>query len=418
MDRAGTNRCVIAVATVAVVGGLGLTGRVAAVPAETTLVGGVQARTPSVDRSSNVPRLYVATGSSAAEGLARLRAEISKLPGVRQVEAKPEFGAVTVRIEGDGSSTESLLTAGARAAGYVMRPAHPRYYAAEGKSATAEREELKKALEGVDGVEQVRVSEAPTGAAVQVLSVAPHAQLQAAGKRVGYSLQPVAAYVASGPISAADVNGLTSRIQKVHGVDRLEVRTLSGGATLLVRGAAEEETLVAAARRAGYELWLLKSTGGPRLFRVARDIPGSELSRLREALSALKGIGKLDLGEGEDGLQLSVVGGRVRADTLITAAAGAGFRLTAMEGPIVLPTVEPAPQRSTPPDFDQRVLRERAMLGGTAPPFKVLGMDGKKRISLAQSLSNGKPLVLIFGSCTCPRFMAACDPLEQLYQRY
>src|SRR5260221_264650 len=66
------------------------------------------------EKSSGVPRLYVATGPSSEADLSRLRDAIGKLPGVGKVNARAEFDAVTVTIEGDGRSTESLLTAAAK----------------------------------------------------------------------------------------------------------------------------------------------------------------------------------------------------------------------------------------------------------------------------------------------------------------
>src|SRR5690349_17665246 len=89
------------------------------------------AKAVKAEKVAGVPRLYVATGPSSEAELARLRAAIGKLTGVKKVETRTEFDTLTVSIEGDGSSTESLLVAGAKSAGFVMRPVHAHYFAAD-----------------------------------------------------------------------------------------------------------------------------------------------------------------------------------------------------------------------------------------------------------------------------------------------
>jgi copper chaperone CopZ len=369
-------------------------------------------------RESGPPRLYVATGPTSEADLARLRAAIGKLAGVTKVETRPEFGAVTVTIDGDASSTESLRGAAARSAGFVMRAVLPRYYAAAGSNAEADLRELRAGLEKVAGVEQVELSGQAAGAAVRVLGVMEHAALAAAAKSAGYTLRPRAAYVASGPSAAKELTGLRAAMEQVAGVEQVEIHGMTGGATLLIHGDAREPLLVAAAHAAGFALWPLTNAPGPRIFRIDSSSSPADPRRLREALQGLAGIGAIEIRAGLDGGRLVVTGGRVRPDAIIAAAAGLGCSLTPVAAPVTLPTLLPEAGRSTPPDYDARVLEERAHLGEPAPAFKVLDGDGSRHRTLADYLAAGKPVVLVFGSCSCPRFLAACGPLEQLYQAY
>lgn len=366
---------------------------------------------------SSVPRLYVATGPSSEADLARLRASVGRLAGVTKVEARAEFGAVTVHIDGDGSSTESLLAAAARSAGFTMRPARPRFFAADGPTGESDLDRLRAALGKVYGVEEVALDERTGGAAVRLLGVMERAALTAAGKSAGFELREVGSYIVSGPTADADLARLRAALGKVAGVERLEMKSLAGGATLLIQGTVSDPRLAAAAKAEGYDLWPLGSARGPREFRIDGR-PAADAEKLRQALQALEGIGELEIRAAPGGQRLFVTGGRARPDGILAAAAGAGFTLTAVEAPVTLPTLLPEAGRSTPPDYDARVLEEKANLGQPAPGFAVLGTDGRTKRSLSDCLAAGKPVVLIFGSCTCPRFMAACGPLEQLYQTY
>jgi copper chaperone CopZ len=360
----------------------------------------------------------VATGPTAAADLARLRAAIGKLAGITKVEARAEFDAVTVTVDGDGRSTESLIGAAARSAGFTMRAALPRYYAATGSGAAADLGRLRAALEKVYGVEKVEHTAQAGGAAVRILGVMQHPAVAAAAKTAGYTLRPVGSYVAAGPSGEQELGQLRAAVGKVAGVEQVELLGMTGGATLLIYGDVKEATLAEAAKAGGFTLWPLHHAAGPRLFAIERR-PGTDgQQQLRQALQNLEGIGELGIGAGADGPRLSVTGGRVRPDAILAAARAAGFTLAPVEAPVTLPTLLPEAGRSTPPDYDERVLEEKANLGEPAPAFTVLGMDGKSRKNLADYLGAKKPVVLIFGSCTCPRFMNATPALERLYQTY
>src|SRR5205823_8616623 len=92
------------------------------------------------------------------------------------------------------------------------------------------------------------------GAAVRVLGVTGPAALTAAGKSAGFELHPLAAYVASGPTADADLARLRAAVEKVAGAERVEMKGLTGGATLLIHGEVSDPTLVADARTAGFAL--------------------------------------------------------------------------------------------------------------------------------------------------------------------
>lgn len=369
------------------------------------------------ERGGKTPPLYLATGPTSASDLARLRAALGKLTGISKVEARAEFEAVTVIVDGDGRSTQSLLSAAARSVGFELRQALPRYYAASGPTSEANLQGLQMALEKVYGIDEVALSMQPDGAAVRLAGVTPTAQLAAVAKPLGFTLHPLATYVAAGPTMEANLARLRKALAKVPSVDRLELRSLVGGATLLIHGDAKEAPLASAAKAVGYDLWPLSNPSGPRLFRI--DGPGTvDQQKLRQTLGSLEGIGKLEIAAVAEGQQLSVAGGRARQADILAAAAGAGFTLTPVEAPVSLPTLQTDAERSTPPDYVARVLDEKAQLGQPAPDFNVLGMDGATRNSLKSYLALGKPVVLVFGSCSCPRFMAGAAPLERLYQTY
>lgn len=354
----------------------------------------------SASRRSEVPRLYVATGPASDADLGWLRASVGALAGITRVEARREFGSVTVTVDSDGRSTESLIAAAARAAGFTMRPARPRFYAATRSGDGGDPPHLRAALRAVPGVDEVAVSEQVDRVAVRVLGVTPLRHLAQAGRNAGFELHPLGAYVAAGPHGEADLARLRAALGKVNGVQRVEVQGLAGGATLLVHGEASDPELVAAAKAPGFDLWPLNNGPAPRVFRI-EPRPGTiDPEKLREALQGLEGVGSIEIRPGPAAEQQLVVTGRVRPDAILAAATEAGFTLTPAEAPVALPTLTPQAQRAGPPDYDQRVLEERARIGEPAPGFTVLGMDGMTRRSLAEYLGPKKPVVLVFGSCT------------------
>jgi cytochrome oxidase Cu insertion factor (SCO1/SenC/PrrC family) len=51
-----------------------------------------------------------------------------------------------------------------------------------------------------------------------------------------------------------------------------------------------------------------------------------------------------------------------------------------------------------------------------APDFTLPDMAGKQTLKL--SGLRGKPIVLVFGSCTCPPFVRSTEAVEQLFKQY
>jgi thiol-disulfide isomerase/thioredoxin len=64
------------------------------------------------------------------------------------------------------------------------------------------------------------------------------------------------------------------------------------------------------------------------------------------------------------------------------------------------------------PRIDQGTLEN----GQAAPNFTLSTPDGQQEVQLSNL--RGKPTVLIFGSCTCPPFVASLKAVEQLHAKY
>lgn len=345
-----------------------------------------------------VPRVYVATGSSSEADLARLRAAIGKLAGVLKVETRPEEDGATVTIDGDGGSTQSLLAAAAKTAGYRLRPAPTRFYLATGSNSDEDLKRLQETLQQTPGVDQVALSKRTEGAALRVGGAARNPTLVAAGKAAGFTLEALTSYVASGPYDEADLSRLRTALRKLPGVERVEMQGLIGGATLLIHGDTNDDRMAAAGKTAGFIVWPLASADGRREFLFAGQASPTDHGKLIEALRGVEGIGEFEIRPGPDGNRLLVTGGQARPPAIVGAATGAGFRLVPDET-VVLPTLTPEAERNTPPDYDNRVLTDQAQPGGPAPAFSLLAKDGKTTISLSDYVGK-RPVVLLFGSCT------------------
>jgi len=72
----------------------------------------------------------------------------------------------------------------------------------------------------------------------------------------------------------------------------------------------------------------------------------------------------------------------------------------------------PEGTRPTRPQIRQGTLKA----GDAAPDFTPADMAGKEAVRL--SSLRGKPVVLVFGSCTCPPFVRSMEAVEQLYKQY
>lgn len=344
------------------------------------------------------PSTYIAAGPSQPAELARLRESIGKLPGIRKVEIRSDEDAITVSIDGDGASSQSMLVAAARKAGYRMRPARPRIFRAAGPVGEEDLLRLQAALREVPGVERVALSRLPGGAAVQVTGGAAHRALAAAGKNSGFTLQELTSYVASGPTAKPQLDRLRATLEKVPGVEQVEMRALVGGATLLVTGPANGDRLSEAGKTAGYIVWELGGAESGREFRAQGPAEPAARQRLTQALKEVDGVREVELHDGPEGLSVVVEGSLVRPPMVIAAAGRVGFTLAPSQK-VTLPSVEPQANRNTPPDYDSRVLEDQATLGEPAPQFSLLAKDGVTPIRLSD-YRNQRPVVLLFGSCT------------------
>jgi len=61
--------------------------------------------------------------------------------------------------------------------------------------------------------------------------------------------------------------------------------------------------------------------------------------------------------------------------------------------------------------------RDTLKLGDAAPDFTLPDASGQKQFTLSSSQGK-KPVVLIFGSCTCPPFRRQMGEVERIYQTY
>jgi thiol-disulfide isomerase/thioredoxin len=67
--------------------------------------------------------------------------------------------------------------------------------------------------------------------------------------------------------------------------------------------------------------------------------------------------------------------------------------------------------------FERPQIRQGSLKAGdTAPDFTLQDVAGKETVKL--SSLRGKPVVLMFGSCTCPPFVRSTELVEQLYEQY
>ena len=63
-----------------------------------------------------------------------------------------------------------------------------------------------------------------------------------------------------------------------------------------------------------------------------------------------------------------------------------------------------------------RISQGKLTDGELAPDFTLLDGDHKNEVTLSKL--RGKPVVLVFGSCTCPPFVASTQAAEKLHEQY
>jgi hypothetical protein len=341
--------------------------------------------------------VFLAMGSTEAADLAELRKTLGEVPGVSKVETRPDGSLIVIRIEGD--VVPPPLNAAAQAAGYRMRAASPQFYMVAGPNDEASVRRLKDALTPVLGLSILSLQRTTAGVGARIVGPVPYEALVAAGKAAGFTVQAIESYVASGPSDAANLGKLRTALSGAPGVEKLEMRNLTGGATLLVYGPARQPAVVAAGKSAGYLVWQLANGQSRREFRVEGPSQPADRQRLSEALLRVEGIANTEfIGEPGD-LRVQVGGTQPQLQAVLAAGSRAGFRLTPLDS-FALPSIEPASGRNTPPDPSQRGPAEIAQVGAVPPTFELLDKDGVTPVKLTDLMAQKKPVVLLFGSCT------------------
>jgi thiol-disulfide isomerase/thioredoxin len=70
----------------------------------------------------------------------------------------------------------------------------------------------------------------------------------------------------------------------------------------------------------------------------------------------------------------------------------------------------------TPPAARPQIVQGNLQNADVAPDFTLQALSGAEPVTLSKL--RGKPVVLVFGSCTCPPFVAATQATEQLYAKF
>jgi hypothetical protein len=352
---------------------------------------------PATAQSTAPTNSYVVSGTLSDADLDRLLVAIRKLNTVEQAELKKVAGAVVLYVRGTAQGT-ILLTA-VRSAGFEIRQMPVRLYVGHGPSPDTDSAPLRALLENLPGVEQIAIEKKAAGIALRVRGVVQGATLAAAAKPSGFTLQMVSAYVASGSSAETDLARLRAVLKNLAGFERLELKVVSGGATLLVYGDVQEKELTTATHGAGYALLPVSDPAeNTQRFRVqgVTDAGGEE--KLRSVLSGLGGMGAIQIRSTPEGTRLGITNGATSTPLIVAGAKAAGFALVPMES-VSLPTLEDDSEKITPPAPNERTLEEFAKFGELAPDFTLITQHGKGKISLAD-YRDKRPVVLIFGSYT------------------
>lgn len=358
---------------------------------------------------------FVATGPSTDADLARLQTTLENLNGIVTVQVCRGYGGARLIVKGHVLYT--TMAAAVKPVGFVMEPTPSRFFAASGPIEDADLAELRSAIGRVSGVDAVEMSSQPTGAALRVSGIAPTPEVAAAAKSAGFSLRQLGSYAVAGPAAEADLNRLRAALRKVSGVEQVEMQGLVGGATLLIFGDVKGSNLIQAARGVGYDLRPLANLPNPNLeYRINGPENASERQKLREALLHVDGVREVEIRMSSDGPRAVVVGDQLNPDRVGAVGGDAGFELTKVDN-VILPSLTPVANRSTPPAWEEAIVGDPIQLGEAAPQFTLLGADGKSKISLSD-YAGKKPVVLMFGSCSCPPFRAMVGGVEKLHQQY
>lgn len=353
-------------------------------------------QTPPAFSTASSIGSYVASGSTMAADLARLRAALLKVTGVEQVDLLPRPGGVTLHIR--GPQTGTLFATAARAVGYNLRTMSVRTYLATGSSADTDLTRLREALTKASDVELVELGKSNGAPVLRIRGEASAPALIAVARTVGFEMLPVSSYVASGSTADADLIRLRKALGSVAGVGKIEMRGLPGGATVVIHGDVTDAALAKTAKSVGFGLLPVSDAGGAKRFGVIGVVSASDEERLNKALHELVGGGEFHLIKTPTGMQLDVIGSADSPDKISAAAKAIGVDLHPLEMVTAL-SVDANGERITPPAPGERTLEELAKMGEPAPSFTLITKDGKSTVSLS-SYRGKRPVVLIFGSYT------------------
>lgn len=199
----------------------------------------------------------------------------------------------------------------------------------------------------------------------------------------------------------------------------LQIDARSGGATVRVRGDVPGAILTAAAKSAGFELHRESS------YVASGSSSETEYKRLHEVLSRVEGVKEIEINGVVGGAALRIIG-EIEEDALVASARSAGYGLRPLGGagsgsrPSTTPpaTETSDVERTTPPaPTGERDADDVAKIGSIAPDFTLTTQDGKGTIRLSDYRGK-KPVVLVFGSYTCPPFRQRVVLVDEIYKRY
>lgn len=348
---------------------------------------------PTVEQKLSIS-FFLASGSSAAADIARLRETLLKIVGVQKVEAVATPTGATLRIQGNPFNRQIAVQA--KTAGYDLRPMPLNTYLASSHSNTADVVKLRAALGKMKNVERVDIVGSGYEVRVRVLGEVKIADLAAAAKTVEFDLRRAGYFIAAGSTEAADVERLRTGLTQASGVTQVVLRNIGGGIMLGIQGVMENDTLVAAAKSTGYVLrTLVDPTNGP--FAVTGITRPEDEKRLRKTLGGIPGVGHFLLEQNAEGTLLTLPISIAKPETVMTAAKAAGFELRPLYP--FFDTTNPDVERDTPAASGDRILEDLTKVGDVAPDFTLITKDGKSKTTLSDYRGK-KPVVLIFGSYT------------------
>ena len=205
--------------------------------------------------------------------------------------------------------------------------------------------------------------------------------------------------MASGSSAETDLVRLRAVLKDLAGFENVEMRAVSGGATLLLYGDVQEKELTTAAQRAKYALLPISDPAeNTRQFQVQGVTNSDDEVKLRGALNGLGGMGAIQIRSTPEGTRLGTTNGAAAIPLIVAGAKAAGFVLVPVET-VSLPTLDGDSERITPPAPNERTLEEFTKVGELAPDFTLMPQHGKDKVSLS-NYRDKRPVVLIFGSYT------------------